>query len=373
MSVQETHNRLPRYAFLDSHGVERVARLTRQGVYGHSPSEFLWQERYRCLKDYGYVLRRRYDPQWQPSWIGTNLDPDYCEDSIVLRNWQVIDARRTEDNELVAIKEIRRDSQEQYIVQFLSTIKNSANHAVPVYAILPDPLDPHLAFMVMPFLRPCNDPDFTTIGEVVEFIDQIIEGLVFLHRHRIAHRDIAFANIMMDAKPLYPDGYHPASLDRSEDLSYEVTPLPRAGRSIRYYYVDFGLSIRFPEGMPPYAVGDVGRDTEVPELSTETPYDAFKVDIYAMGNLLRKKFEQPYNSMEFLLRLFEPMTRRNPELRPTADEVRVEWQYTRPELSESLLRWRLGPKSEPAIGRMFNDSVAAAREGVFRLKKLVGT
>ncbi|KAI0828178.1 kinase-like protein [Trametes gibbosa] len=373
MSVQEKQKRLPQHAILDPEGIKRYAEATRRGVYAHAPSEIFWQERYHFLKDYGYLLRQRYEPKWKPSWIGTGLHPEYCEDSVMLTHHQVIDARRQKDNELVAIKRIRRDSQEQQIIQFLATLTDETNHTVPVCAVLPDPFDHQISLMVMPFLRPCYNPEFTTIGDAVEFIDQMVEGLVFLHSHRIAHRDIAFANIMMDAKPLYPNGYHPARLHCSEDLLQESTPLPRAGRSIRYYYVDFGLSIKFPEGTPPYAVGDVGRDAEVPELSPDIPYDAFKVDIFALGNLFRKKFEQRFNSMEFLLRLIEPMTRRQPETRPTAEQVLVEWQSTRAELNESLFRWRLGPKSEPAIERMFNDTVAVAREGIFRLRKLVGT
>lgn len=76
--------------------------------------------------------------------------------------------------------------------------------------------------------------------------------------------------------------------------------------------------------------------------------------------------------MDFLLRLIEPMKRRQPEERPNATEVLREWESIRADLSESLFRWRLGPKSEPAIERMFKDSVAAAWEGVYRLRKFVG-
>ncbi|EIW54128.1 kinase-like protein [Trametes versicolor FP-101664 SS1] len=372
MSAQEKQKRLPRYAVLEPENVEYYATSTRLGRYGLLPSEIFWNERYRYLEESGYVLRPRYAPNWKPSWSGTNLDPMYCEDAIMLKHHQVIDARRRKDNELVAIKRFRKDSQELHVAQFLTSVKEESKHTVPVLAVLPDPYDNRLSLMVMPHLRPCNDPEFGNIGEVIEFIDQMIEGLVFLHRHRVAHRDIALVNIMMDAKPLYPDGYHPVRLGVSADALYDATPLPRTGRSITYYYIDFGFSVKFPEGSPSLVVGDIGRDAEVPELSHDIPYDAFPVDIYALGNLFFKHFAQLYNSMEFLLPLIEQMKRHQPETRPTAAQVLREWKKVRGDLNESLFRWRLGPKSEPAIERMFKDTVAVAWEGVFRLRKLVG-
>ncbi|KAI0365099.1 kinase-like protein [Pilatotrama ljubarskyi] len=372
MPAQDKHKKVPRYAILDPESVEQYAKSTRLGHYDLLPYEVFWRERHQYLKDSGLLLRPRYAPKWKPSWIGTNLDPTYCEDSIMLVDHQVIDARRQVNNELVAIKKCRNDSQELKIAQFLSSIKDPANHAVHVYDILPDPFDSNISLMVMPFLRPCNDPEFSTVGDVVEFINQMIEGLAFLHRLRIAHRDIAVANIMMDARPLYPDGYHPVRLDYSPDALREVTPSPRIGRSIKYYYIDFGLAVHIPRGGSPYVVGDVGRDTDVPELSHDVPYDAFKVDIFALGNLFSKQFEQRYNSMDFLVPLIDKMKRRRPEERPTAEEVLREWESIRADLDESLFRWRLGPKSEPAIERMFNDTVAVAWEGVYRLRKLVG-
>lgn len=111
-------------------------------------------------------------------------------------------------------------------------------------------------------------------------------------RPQLCRRDICIPNIMMDAKALYPDGHHPVRLGYTPDALYRVSPLPRAGRSIRYFYIDFGLSLRFPAGTSPLAVGVVGRDREVPELSNSVPYDTFKVDIFALGNLYSKEFEQ---------------------------------------------------------------------------------
>lgn len=75
--------------------------------------------------------------------------------------------------------------------------------------------------------------------------------------------------------------------------------------------------------------------------------------------------------MEFLLALIEPMKRRQPELRPTAEQVLQQWEKTRATINESLFRWRLAPKGEPALERVVNDTVAVAWEGVYRIKKFV--
>lgn len=47
-------------------------------------SEKLWRDRYNFFKDQKkLVLRPRYKPDWKPSWVLTEQDPSYCEDSIV--------------------------------------------------------------------------------------------------------------------------------------------------------------------------------------------------------------------------------------------------------------------------------------------------
>ncbi|KAH9851120.1 kinase-like domain-containing protein [Lenzites betulinus] len=354
----------------DANSVEHFAQLTREGLFNLASGEQTWPPRYRFLKDHGYQLRPRYSPKWTPSWTGTNKIPFRCEDAIVPLHYKVMDATRISDGSLVAIKACLRDRPELYIAQYLSSLDDHRNHCVKVYEILPDPSDPERALMVMPYLRPCNNPDFATIGDVVEFIDQTIEGLLFMHQHNVAHRDIATPNVMMDAKALYPNGHHPVRLNSSPDMQTPVSPLPRAGRNIRYLYIDFGLSSHFPPGTSSLVTGDVGR-AYVPEITSDAPYDAYMVDIFALGDLYLKEIEQKFINVEFLPSLTVPMTQTQPGLRPSAAQVSEQWTKMRASFNDASLRWRLVPKDEQPLERVVNDTVAVAWEGVYRLKKFV--
>ena len=97
---------------------------------------------------------------------------------------------------------------------------------------------------------------------------------------------------MMDGTPLYPLGHHPVRRNRTLDVIDEAKPLSRTDHPVRYYYIDFGLSECLPPSSSSLVVGDVGRDAEVPELSSTVPYDGYKADIYALGNLFYKELVQ---------------------------------------------------------------------------------
>ena len=103
-------------------------------------------------------------------------------------------------------------------------------------------------------------------------------------------RDVAAANIMMDGRALYPNGHHPIRRKFSEDAVYKLTPLSRLEHPVRYFFIDFGISIRFGEGASPQTMGIEGRCKEAPEMSFTDPYDAFKVDVFALGTLYLKEF-----------------------------------------------------------------------------------
>lgn len=96
---------------------------------------------------------------------------------------------------------------------------------------------------------------------------------------------------MMDGRPLYPQGHHPVRTDCSTDCIVQLKPLRRMDVDIKYYYVDFGLSARFSPGTSSLVVGNIGRDSEFPERSRTVPYDAYKADIHALGNVFYKEFQ----------------------------------------------------------------------------------
>lgn len=103
---------------------------------------------------------------------------------------------------------------------------------------------------------------------------------------------------MMDPSALYPHGFHPIRQNDLPDLSGLARSRSRSEVRIKYYFIDFGISVHIPPHVyPKLAVGNFGRDQEVPELSADVPYDPFKLDIYIIGNMFRQEI---YN-VRFLL------------------------------------------------------------------------
>lgn len=95
----------------------------------------------------------------------------------------------------------------------------------------------------------------------------------------------------MDADAMYPEGFHPVNYMYKRDYSGWATYLPRSVAGVRYYFADFGISVHIPEDEPQkLTVGVLGRDQEPPELSETVAYDPFKLDIFIIGNMLKREF-----------------------------------------------------------------------------------
>ncbi|KAI0351977.1 hypothetical protein OH77DRAFT_827900 [Trametes cingulata] len=346
--------KLPRYVFLSPEVAQHYAEATRNGLHKLLPSEVEWKDRHKALHERGYILRTRYQPNWTPSWMGTNIAPSYCEDSFMSSDPRIMDAKRRSDGMAVAMKIVANDSRELQVLRFLSSVGGGDNH------------------LVMPHLRPYNDPEFQIVNDVVDFVSQMLEGLVFMHGHRVAHRDIAPTNVLMDGTPLYPGGYHPVRIQRAPDAIYDAHPLARIDHPVKYFYIDFGLSVRFSAGASPLVTGRVGQFTDVPEMSSPTPYDAFSADIYSLGQLFDQEFEQKYTNVDFLSPMVQMMKQRQPDLRPSAPELLKMFRQMRAKMQDTSLRWRLVLRSEQPYERLLNDTVAVAREGLSNLKRMVG-
>ena len=95
----------------------------------------------------------------------------------------------------------------------------------------------------------------------------------------------------MDATPLYPQGFHPVVLGRTPDFRSRARPFSRFATSqqVKYYLADYDMSVKFEPGQSKDVLGETGADREVPELSTTVPYDAFKADVFILGNALRRR------------------------------------------------------------------------------------
>lgn len=112
----------------------------------------------------------------------------------------------------------------------------------------------------------------------------------------IVFRDCTLTKVMVDYSSLYPRGVraHPHYSGQAEDMSN--LPFPRrrcrANPQARYYFIDFGISTRFPATAvgPRVITGGHGRDRAPPELSNTIPYDPFKLDVFILGNYFRTSY-----------------------------------------------------------------------------------
>ena len=103
-------------------------------------------------------------------------------------------------------------------------------------------------------------------------------------------------NIMMDADALYPKSFHPTVKFMLPDVTDKAPYLNRADTQpgeVKYYFIDYGLSVIYTElGGTNFVSGAVGHDKSLPESKISKPYDAFKADVYLLGNVYRQDLLQ---------------------------------------------------------------------------------
>ncbi|KAJ7919618.1 kinase-like domain-containing protein [Mycena leptocephala] len=294
--------------------------------------EQVWAHLQPRLEAWGYMLRPRYRPGWLPppgtgEWESESAIPLYG----TVR--EVLDATRISDGAQVVLKFVEPISADTEVSRFLTNESGAPDYCIPMLDLLA--IDEELSIMVMPRMHDCINPRFETVGEVVEFIRRVLEGLVFLHGKNIAHRDICTQNIVMDASRMIPGGFHfihpPLAGDGQTILlpytGDEHTPNHIKTRTqaapMKYYFIDFGLSVQFPSYETRGLVtGECGRlRKHIPEISETIPYDPFKVDVRLIGEMLRSDFLVEYVGLDFLIPFVQKLRRCKPAERPDAKEA----------------------------------------------------
>lgn len=315
-------------------------------------NEELWSAREDLLKSRGYNFRPRLRQGWTPSWHTTGKSPLHSEDGEILRN-QLADAY-TDDDKLVKIKKIKKNGDESRIIQMLNTPElreDPRNRTVDVIEVFDDPDNDEISYLVMPLLRNAGDPAFQYVKEIIDLVDQVLEGLVFLHEKGVAHRDCVLHNFLMDPGAMYPEGFHPVCTAYKRDYSGFADYLPRSAVGVKYYFADFGISVHMSdENRQTLVTGASGRDQDPPELSATVPYDPFKLDIFIIGNMLKQEFCDRFSNTEFLRPLANRMTVADPRSRPSAEEALVEWRRLREGIYTFNKEWRPRPREEDIMG-----------------------
>ncbi|KAJ6611684.1 hypothetical protein B0H10DRAFT_349223 [Mycena sp. CBHHK59/15] len=137
-----------------------------------------------------------------------------------------------------------------------------------------------------------------SVGDVLDMLLQALEGLAFLYKLNIAHRDAFHDNLVVQ--------WHPESC-RSMTI-----PVSRP----RVYLIDFEVAVQYPSDRPATSIGyPVGgsflqpemysRDRP-PELESDRPYCPYKLDVWQLGHSF-SNFKTTIDSIDtILLALTEP-------------------------------------------------------------------
>ncbi|KAJ6465544.1 hypothetical protein C8R47DRAFT_1056929 [Mycena vitilis] len=334
--------------------------------------EVFWRDLQPWLQECGFTLRPRFRRDWVPSWtVPGRVSTNVPEDRSSLMRDQVIDAVRDSDGAQVVLKKVEERVHvfEAEIHQFVTSpelLKDPKNHCVPLLDVLRPPDKPGYLILVIKLLRKYDDPDFDTVGEAIDFLQQIFEGVQFLHRLDVAHRDCAANNIMMDDPGLYPEGFHPQYQFLNADVTGRAKQrFTRTQRPPKYYLIDFGISAHFKPGdHRPLAQPIIGADSTVPEFQDGgdlVAQDVFRTDIYYLGNLMFREFLEGRKlpdvfklnagrvGFEFLRPLATAIVNPDPQQRPNIDDVLLRFETIQSGLSSRKLRSRVRSTREIPI------------------------
>ncbi|KAH8092587.1 hypothetical protein BXZ70DRAFT_445915 [Cristinia sonorae] len=191
-----------------------------------------------------------------------------------------------------------------------------ANCILPVLDILP--VDDTFSFIVMPRWGDHNGTgSCRTYHDASRVIHSFLKALVFLHRHRVIHRDIRFANSLVNQ----------FGHDRSQCVTRHRLRRKNFDR-LEHAIMDFNYSILAPPTSDvrsyrlPYQMSFVGTFPQPDDVHQgEFEYNPFAFDVATMGIHLCHAFQHLSQKIRILAPLLDRMTTRNLAKRCTAEEA----------------------------------------------------
>ncbi|KAG6847973.1 hypothetical protein H0H93_004466 [Arthromyces matolae] len=161
------------------------------------------------------------------------------------------------------------------------------------------------------------EPYGPTAKQVLECIHDLLKGLAYLHKNRIAHGDISYGNILIN----HFGRYH-------GDHQNPTRPYLRQKNQLTYALFDFELSTKFPpswsdeECRLPYHRSFQGTPGCVPPdtFQGEFDFDPFARDVGSMGLVLAAEFEHLTIHVPLLAPLLDKMLTRDVPRRFTAQQ-----------------------------------------------------
>jgi len=165
-------------------------------------------------------------------------------------------------------------------------------------------------------------PWFYRFSEVLDAVEQVLEGIDFCHEQLVAHLDLDTDNILMN---WVGRRYEPP---KNGD---KLVPF-RSLFPVRYYINDFEFAVTFEPhsepssrtvtGLPITGIrtGEYGRKP-APEMLSEAPYCPFRADIWQLGTMFNSTFGHLRHFSQPLVDLFDIMCSEIPSSRPSASEA----------------------------------------------------
>ncbi|KAJ7092012.1 hypothetical protein B0H15DRAFT_883449 [Mycena belliarum] len=349
--------------------------------------EIFWRDHVPWLKERGYELRPRYQPDWAPSWMkGPKIPFTFYEDKVIPPGGRILDALRTSDNFPVIFKQKSPPppnpmvqyfpDHELAIITKFSTeplASDPRNHCVRLIEILDVPDVEDMRLMAIPLLFDWEFPPFTTIGEAVDFLAQI-----FTVRVDQTHRNCKFNNIMMDAKPIQATSVHPLDAKRTRDAADDARYSTRTRNPVKYYWIDFDLSGEHdPATGPALVEPGYGGTRGVPEFAfSDRMCDPFAVDVWCLGNMVREtmtqgsEYDPKIQGLQFLDGLVADMTAADPAARPRMREVVARFSKLVAGLSQRKLRSRYAAVGENVLCAPFKSTAHWIRQACLAVQQV---